>query len=448
MNRKITVLCIALLLLFTMILTTACGGNIEKLNPSDKDTDTPDKQGQEKADTPDKENIKISFWRAGTDEMRSDYWDRVISEFKAENENVDIELTSIPWGNEIETKLNAAYASDTAPDIISHAIAAIPQRAGLGQFASLDEYMADWDQKDNIIDNILELGSYKGKVYGIGFVPNPHTFVWRKDFFEEAGLDPERPPETWEGLADYAVKLTKKEGNLTVRAGFHIPTANGYQRWQAFALQNGADLVDIENNEPLFDSPESIEAVEFLTDMVLKGVSIPADQYKEGTDPFESGQAAMTYSAATNVANLIKENPELEDKIGFAGPHGRKQKATFSGLDLLFLSSDSKYKDTGWDFIKFTMTDEETWKRYEEIGSAVVLKSLEERFIEDDPQINEAVIEAIEFGRGAPMVPYANKLWEFISQGLEQAYYGQKSPEQAMKDAADDFKKEVPNLIN
>lgn len=53
-------------------------------------------------------------------------------------------------------------------------------------------------------------------------------------------------------------------------AGFGIPTATGWTLWQSFVLQNGGKIIDAENNTPLFDSPESIEATQYLIDMVKR----------------------------------------------------------------------------------------------------------------------------------------------------------------------------------
>ena len=55
--------------------------------------------------------------------------------------------------------------------------------------------------------------------YGIDI----YGLTWNKDHFKEAGLDPEKPPRTWDEFRDYAKKLTKKDaqGNIT-RVGYAI----------------------------------------------------------------------------------------------------------------------------------------------------------------------------------------------------------------------------------
>ncbi|MGG6313774.1 ABC transporter substrate-binding protein [Paenibacillus macerans] len=432
MNKKWLAAAAGLALLATTALSGCGSGGTEKLN--------------EKAAGNNKETT-LTFWRAGTDAQENAYWKRVIGEFEASHPGVKVELSEAPFGNDMETKLNAAYASGTAPDVLSYTLASVAQRASLGQYEPLDEYLADWDGKSDLMESVAQTGFYNGKQYGLGFIPDPRVLLWRKDLFKEAGLDPEKPPGSWEELADYAQKLTKKDGNTTTLAGFAIPTTAGWTLWQSFVLQNGGLIIDEENNKPLFDSPEAIEATEYLADLVARGLTIPNDSNKSNENLFPNGKAAIAYDSPTAYTNLQKDHPELQGQIGVSGPIERKQKATFSGMRLLFMSSQSKNKELAAEFIKQVLSKEETWKRYTELGAPVVLNSLKEDYINDKPEINQAIFDAVMYGKGAAKVTYAGKLTEIISQNLEAAYYGRVSAEQAMKAGVEQMNKELPNLI-
>lgn len=71
----------------------------------------------------------------------------------------------------------------------------IPQRAGVEQYESLDSYIENWDGKEYMLDSILEAGKYERQIYGLGMRPDARMFVWRKDMFESAGLDPDPPSD-------------------------------------------------------------------------------------------------------------------------------------------------------------------------------------------------------------------------------------------------------------
>src|SRR5439155_1594336 len=82
--------------------------------------------------------------------------------------------------------------------------------------------------------------------------------------FKEAGLDPEKPPATWNEMAQMARKLVKKDasGNVS-RWGVMVPST-GYAYWmfQAFARENGQDLMNREGNQTNFAHADVVGALQ------------------------------------------------------------------------------------------------------------------------------------------------------------------------------------------
>ena len=62
---------------------------------------------------------------------------------------------------------------------------------------------------------------YQGQYFCLPWGTDTYALFWNKDLFEEAGLDPETPPQTMEELAEFAKLLTKTDdnGNIT-QVGF------------------------------------------------------------------------------------------------------------------------------------------------------------------------------------------------------------------------------------
>src|SRR3970282_2082591 len=68
-------------------------------------------------------------------------------------------------------------------------------------------------------------GTYKGKVYGIPFQRSTIVLYWNKDAFKEAGLDPNKAPANWKGMAQLAAKLVQKDaGGNVQRWGVMVPS--------------------------------------------------------------------------------------------------------------------------------------------------------------------------------------------------------------------------------
>src|SRR5262249_59312701 len=59
---------------------------------------------------------------------------------------------------------------------------------------------------------------------------------YNADQFREAGLDPDRPPQTWDDLVAAAKKLTKREGDRVTRWGILMPSNYDYGGWILSAL--------------------------------------------------------------------------------------------------------------------------------------------------------------------------------------------------------------------
>ena len=143
-------------------------------------------------------------------------------------------------------------------------------------------------------------GTYKGKTYGIPFQRSTIVLYWNKDAFREAGLDPEKAPANWNEMAQMAGKLVKKDasGNVS-RWGVMVPST-GYAYWmfQAFARQNGQDLMSRDGNRTNYAHPDVVAALQYWRDLGAKHKVMP-----EGT--VEWGTLRQAFVADTRLVLLL-----------------------------------------------------------------------------------------------------------------------------------------------
>jgi ABC-type glycerol-3-phosphate transport system substrate-binding protein len=361
--------------------------------------------------------------------------------YEQKNPNVSFKYEYVAVAD-LETKLNAAFAGGTAPDLFDIGIVLLAGRAQLKQFAPLDEYVKKWEDSSDIYENTINQGKFKGSIYGIGHAPAPYFFAYRKDFFQEAGLDPNKPPQNWAELKEYAAKLVKKDKDQVIQGGFDVPKQNDSLIFEVFARQNGNDIVDETNELPLFDQPSAKEALEYLVSMLP--YSIPySDHGVVDNIPFLKGKSAMSYVAPENIQQMFQNDPSLKDKIGFVSNVPGKKAATFGGLRLLTMSSTSKNKDEAWEVIKHLMSKEILSKRMKEIKIAPVRKSLAQEFVSMDPLFNKATLDAIAIGYSRPSVTWSPLYRKYTQQAYEQALFNVKTPEEALKEAVVKLKQEI-----
>ena len=121
-----------------------------------------------------------------------------------------------------------------------------------------------------------------------------------------------------------------------------------------WVLQNGGNIDKL-------DSPESIEALAFWTDLVNKGYapkSAVTDGFAEIYTQFTTGKAGMMISGTWNVNSIPKDAPDLNWMVATL-PYS-KQPASSLGGENWAMMANGKQPDGAWEFLKF-VTDVELW---------------------------------------------------------------------------------------
>jgi ABC-type glycerol-3-phosphate transport system substrate-binding protein len=324
-----------------------------------------------------------------------------------------------------------------------HSISAVGERTEKGQFLPLDDYLANWEDKDDVSQALFDLGEYQGHYYGVPWRTGSSPLAYRKDFVREAGLDAENPVTTYDELAEWAVKLTKKEGGITSRSGYMIPI-DAHEGPINMALQLGDDKI-MNSTDPSFNTPEFLKAVQYHTDLFQKGVSVEVTvaTWKKQA-PYLQGNVAVSYLMSMQALNIKNENPELKENTGFLLMKEERY-GVHSGAQFYHINPNSKNADNCWETIKYFMTPEESWTRYEESGVTPIRLSQTDRFIAANPWVGEAVLIGMNNGWGAPKVEWSHLyLVEYIHKRVvSQSYYGKKTPEQAIETAWKEMQEEI-----
>ena len=164
-----------------------------------------------------------------------------------------------PW-DQFFQRLLPSLASDDGPDLVAMDTAQLPQYVARGAFRPLDDYYEDPStESDALVQAAVDATKWDGVAYGVPMNFTTLLLYWNKGMFEEAGLDPEAPPETWEEFADYAVQLTG-DGQY----GLAIADNNTIPMWPILLWGNGGGVVSDDGTTSLLDAPETIEALELL----------------------------------------------------------------------------------------------------------------------------------------------------------------------------------------
>lgn len=384
------------------------------------------------------QDVVLSFVRNGSDQAETDYWLSLIEIFEEDHPGIKVQYDDAAIGESLDTKLNTQFASGAGPDLIGNGILSVANRVEMGHYQPITSYFNSWEGKDDLMESVLANGSYKDEVYGLAYSTTPYLFAYRKDYFEQAGLDPESPPANWDQLKEYALKLTVKDGDQITRAGFAFPmSAGNFVEYDIFVFGNGGMFYDDAGN-PTLDTPEKAEAFEFLMSF-LDEVNLPYNSNE--VNPFLNGNAAMTLINNVTLTPMLKDEA-YKDKVGIAFPPYNTTKANFSGCNMLFVGRDCQNVDAAFSFIAATLSKDEVLRRAEELFIPVVRSSLVDEYAAMDP-MNAVRAECVEYGIGMPLTTWSTLFQKVRNNMVQEVIYSKSSPQQALTDAQKELENEI-----
>ncbi|HET8985162.1 MAG TPA: ABC transporter substrate-binding protein, partial [Trueperaceae bacterium] len=378
----------------------------------------------------------ITVWYAGNFQDHMNLVNgELVPAFEAAHPDIDVTVEFIPWGD-LTAKLNTAFATGTVPDVFMHGQAATAGLVAAGRLAPLDPYLESFDYTD--FGPTFEQGTVAGQHYLAPVYGSGNLLVYRTDLWEEAGLDPAKPPTTWDELLDIARTLTVRDGSGTIeRAGLLMGSAGTavQQPFSSFLWQAGGAWFSDDGTEVVFDSPAAVKAVEFLqqlfdpaTGVTRLGENIGASP----VNPLVTGQAAMMFGSMEMVAGLKTTNPDTFELLAVAPPTSDVAQATFYSFAGFFISADSDNQDQAWDYIEFSLSPEWLEAFNRAANSLPPRSSLAGAdFLAGSPAL-QAYSDNIQYAHGNPNVPVWVQARDITAAHLEAAVYGRETAEAAV----------------
>ncbi|MFI6349017.1 ABC transporter substrate-binding protein [Streptomyces sp. NPDC050560] len=212
----------------------------------------------------------------------------------------------------------------------------------IDQAADITSYVKDMKSYRSIQKQLRDTYTVDGKVYGVPRTGYSMGLIYNRKLFRQAGLDPDKPPTTWEGIRAAAKKIAGL-GHGTV--GYADYSAQGQGGWHftAETYSRGSDVVTPDGKKANVDTPEGRAVLQTLQDMRWKDDSMGSKQLLVLNDVqlmMGSGKLGMYLAAPDNIPILVKEKGGNYKDIAIGPMPGGK--ATLLGGDgYMFNKKDS-----------------------------------------------------------------------------------------------------------
>jgi sorbitol/mannitol transport system substrate-binding protein len=283
------------------------------------------------------------------------------TEFEAQNPGTKLKFITLSE-NQARAKITMSAAMGGSEfDVVMISNFETPQWARDGWLRNLSEYARNtpgYDEND-FIPSLRESLSYEGDMYSVPFYGESSFLMYRKDLFEQAGIEVNENPNyqpQWAEVAQWAEKLKTDD-----RAGICLRGKPGWGEVLApldtVINTFGGRWFD-ENWNAQLNSPEVKEAVSFYVDLIDKAGELGASStgFQECANLFGQGQTAMWYDATSAVSVLEDPEtyPDLVGKIGYLpAPIVEKPNSGWLYTWSLGIPQGAKNPDGAWKFISW-----------------------------------------------------------------------------------------------
>jgi sn-glycerol 3-phosphate transport system substrate-binding protein len=311
---------------------------------------------------------------------------------------------------------------------------------------ALDDIGLDADAKrwlDGFYPAFMANSHAEGKTWSVPFQRSTAVFYYNKSAFADAGLDPEKFPTTWAGLATAAGKLTKRDpsGRVT-RWGVKMAGDLGNAQWTFGAFANQAEqiLMNQAGTEVYFNQPKTIEAMAFWRSLSADHHVTPegVSNWPQLSPDFLEGNTAIIQFTTGGLSNFLDK---AKFPFGMAGLAGKNSPHTVvGGANMYFFRSASPAdRIASLRFARWVSAPERAADWSAHTGYIATSPAAYETQIMKD---HIAKVPAAGVGRtflpvatGELSVHENQRIYKVLTDNIQACLNGSKTPAQAMGDA-------------
>jgi multiple sugar transport system substrate-binding protein len=278
-------------------------------------------------------------------------------------------------------------------------------------------------RKDEFIPATFDTATYDGKTWAVPKQSDAGFLYYRTDQVDSV-------PATWQEVYEIAAQ---NDGIVYQGASYEGLTVN----FMEISLAAGGKILSDDGKTAEFDSPENLEALQFMVDGIKNGAakkSVTTYMEEQARRAFEAGRATFQrnwpYAYAIGKAN--KDAPKFE-VAAYPEFEGGGKGGILGGHNLV-ISAFSENPGGALALIDFLTSEESIKRDAEKYSLAPVLEATYEdadvqKALPFAPQLKEAIAQA----GSRPVSPVYTQISQAIYKNVNEALSGKVTPEEALK---------------
>jgi putative chitobiose transport system substrate-binding protein len=395
---------------------------------------------------------ELEFWTMQLQPQFNDYFARLNTNFETANQEVKVRWVDVPW-SAMESKILTSMSAQTAPDVVNLNPNFASQLATRNAWLSLNEVVPP-EVKQTYLPKIWDASSIEvcqettcnSSIFGIPWYLTTRVTIYNQELLKEANLT--EPPATYAELAEAAKQIKAKTGKYAFFVTF-VPNDSG-EVLESF-VQMGVNLVDAEG-KAAFNNPGGIAAFRYWIDLYKQGLLPPevlTQGHRHAIELYQAGETALLSSGAEFLQAIANNAPTIA-AVSAAAPQitGETGKKNVAVMNLVVPRNTDK-PEKAVEFALYVTNTENQLAFAKEANVLPSTVEAVEKYIQEleqqpttTPVEQARKVSAVQLEDAEVLIPAMkdlNKLQQAIYENLQAAMLGEKTVEQAVADAAEEW---------
>ncbi|MBV9539112.1 MAG: sugar ABC transporter substrate-binding protein [Acidisphaera sp.] len=312
-------------------------------------------------------------------------WSRIMENWSKAHPDIKINYIGTPAEDTLR-QATAAILAKRPPDIFQVSASWVQQLDDQGALEPLGPLLGR-DEIGRLWKTGVAALTIDGNVQGVPWLPAPTMWVYNRNLFQRAGLDPNRPPTTWTEFVADVDKLCALPAD-----------ANG--KAFAVALRSSRDVIAM-GSLPMFvwgfggnttdaggkqnwDNAGAVKAFTWYRDMIQKGCSPDAADTQVVRSLFAQGRAGFELDGpyikglvATMSGGKLQFGQDKDAWVvpPLVGMDGKTR--MYGGANVLAISNASKSKKEAAMFVRFLLDDPDSVNYFYQTSNQITTSNID-----------------------------------------------------------------------